>query len=202
MATTRRLLVVTLVAAIVLVSSTTAYAQAGQGGGIVEQITDVLGGIFNQRPTDAESFSATVKEAEEQQEAHQQRLKYGEDTWWGLYAEKSLRAWQRSCAYMQGLHSIAQDYVLHYLPRQVADWVTPSKVTQQRVTDATSAADKGVRGAAHVAYDKAAGAIDQASEGMSGGLDAAAQKAKEAGEGLHAAGDAVGHTAERVVSEL
>lgn len=30
-----------------------------------------------------------------------------EDTWWGLYAEKSMRTWQRSCAYMQGLHSIA-----------------------------------------------------------------------------------------------
>lgn len=38
--------------------------------------------------------------------------------------------------------------------------------------------DKGVRGAAHIAYDKAAGAVDQASEAVSGGLDAAAEKAK------------------------
>lgn len=41
------------------------------------RVVQQLSGIFNQRPTDAESFSATVKEAEEQQEAHQQRLKYG-----------------------------------------------------------------------------------------------------------------------------
>lgn len=34
-------------------------------------------GFFQQRPSTSESFSATVKEAEETQEAHQRRLQYG-----------------------------------------------------------------------------------------------------------------------------
>ena len=38
-----------------------------------EQVT----GFFQQKPSKAESFSATVREAEETQEAHARRMQYG-----------------------------------------------------------------------------------------------------------------------------
>jgi hypothetical protein len=199
MGSAQKTLVFVLFAAIVLQSATPINGQSDPGG-LVETIRDKVTGFFQQKPTKAESFSATVREAEETQEAHQRRLQYGDDTWWGALAEKSVRAWQYSSSYYQFARKLLLDYVvahlpkqlLGHLPRQVTDWL---ETVQRQAAGAGSATDDIARQAAGFAQDKAAEVVGAASDTVQGGLDAALQRVKEAG-------DAAGQASGRILEDL
>lgn len=162
---------------LLLVSTSVPLAKAEAG--VIEQLTDMVSGWWNEKPSTQESFEAVARTAEETQEAHQRKLQYGEDTWWGAFAEKSVRAWHCWHAYGSNVQKYAEVYILRHIPQQWADWLAPSRTTQQKVSDAVSGA---VAGAAKAAHEQAAGAFDSANAAVDGGLDAVSQKAKAAGQ--------------------
>lgn len=202
MASAQKTLLVTLVLALGLLDATAVTAQADPGG-LVETIMDKVTGFFQQKPSKAESFSATVREAEETQEAHARRMQYGDDTWWGALAEKSVRAWQYSVNYWQFTRGLMLDYVVAYLPKRVqaylpkdvSEWLLKMMTMQRRSTSAGSATDDVIKGVAGMVQNKAAEAANAASDTVQGGLDAASQRAKEAG-------DTVGQATGRILEDL
>jgi hypothetical protein len=179
---------------VVLLSTSVPLARADEAG-IIEKVTDMVSGWWNEKPSHQESFEAAARTAEETQEAHRRKMQYGEDTWWGTFAEKSVRAWHYWHAYAQNVQKYAEVYILRHLPQQVSDWIAPSRTMQQRVSDAVSGAGEAVTGVAKAAHQQAAGAFDSANAAVDGGLDAVSEKAQAAGQ---AAADAAADVRESI----